>query len=208
VLTCIGCGGHSKALELPEDTIYVQATPENILEGKVEVQGAVVLGIGYVKRGGWQTRLGLANALRERGGVSFPSYGVEHGLCDDGLGRQVLRGVHCGPEVTLGAWTILNTLCIVEHDVVVGEHTHVCPGAILLGGCKIGARCMIGAGAIVLPGVEIADDTMVGAGAVVTKSIEVGGKTWVGNPAIDFVPGVVRRGSEMKVDIAEMWGHG
>jgi hypothetical protein len=43
---------------------------------------------------------------------------------------------------------------------------------------------------------------------VVTKSIEVGGKTWVGNPAIDFVPGVVRRGSEMKVDIAEMWGHG
>jgi acetyltransferase-like isoleucine patch superfamily enzyme len=213
-LTCIGCGGHSRALELPEDTVYVQATPEDILVGKVEVEGAVVLGIGYVKRGGWQTRQKLANALKERGGVSFPSYAVEdiyqhnaygtftvRGCFNhDDMGRQVLCGVHVGPEVTLGAWTILNTRCIVEHDCTIGEHTHICPGAIVLGGATVGVKCMIGAGAIVLPGVKIADETIVGAGAVVVKDIEETGGMWVGTPA--------RKVGETAGDIAEMWSHG
>lgn len=186
MLTCIGNGGHARALELPEDTVYVVASPADILAGLVEVVGSVIVGLGFVRRGGSKMRAEIVDALRLQFGsaVNFPSYTIDEGVCVDDMGRQVLRDVHVGPEVRLGKFATLNTGCIVEHDVSIGEYSHICPGAILLGGCEVGAHCVIGAGAIVLPGIKIADDTIIGAGAVVTKSVIESGATYVsGNPA-------------------------
>jgi carbonic anhydrase/acetyltransferase-like protein (isoleucine patch superfamily) len=66
---------------------------------------------------------------------------------------------------------------LIGEDVVVGHK-------VVLHGCTVGNRVLVGIGAIVLDGVTIEDDVVVGAGAVVTpgKHLESGG-LYVGNPA-------------------------
>jgi carbonic anhydrase/acetyltransferase-like protein (isoleucine patch superfamily) len=65
---------------------------------------------------------------------------------------------------------------IIGDDVVIGHK-------VVVHGCTIGHRVLVGIGAIVLDGVVVEDDVMIGAGAVVTpgKRLESGG-LYVGNP--------------------------
>lgn len=76
-----------------------------------------------------------------------------------------------GPETKIGLGVLVNTRAHVHHECTVGDFSEIGPGAMLLGGSKIGRACRIGAGAIILPGIELADQVIVGAGAVVTKSV-------------------------------------
>jgi carbonic anhydrase/acetyltransferase-like protein (isoleucine patch superfamily) len=66
---------------------------------------------------------------------------------------------------------------IIGDDVVIAHK-------VVVHGCTIGNRVLVGIGAIVLDGVVVEDDVMIGAGAVVTpgKRLESGG-LYVGNPA-------------------------
>jgi len=66
---------------------------------------------------------------------------------------------------------------LIGEDVVIGHK-------VVLHGCRIGNRVLVGIGAIVLDDVEIADDVIIGAGSVVTpgKRLE-SGYLYVGNPA-------------------------
>ncbi len=66
---------------------------------------------------------------------------------------------------------------IIGEDVVVAHK-------VVLHGCTIGNRVLVGIGAIVLDGVVVEDDVTVGAGAVVTpgKRLQSGG-LYLGNPA-------------------------
>ena len=66
---------------------------------------------------------------------------------------------------------------LIGEDVVLGHK-------VVVHGCTIGNRVLVGIGAIVLDGVVVEDDVMIGAGAVVTpgKRLESGG-LYVGNPA-------------------------
>lgn len=66
---------------------------------------------------------------------------------------------------------------IVGEDVVIAHK-------VVVHGCTIGNRVLVGIGAIVLDGVVVEDDVTIGAGAVVTpgKRLESGG-LYVGNPA-------------------------
>jgi carbonic anhydrase/acetyltransferase-like protein (isoleucine patch superfamily) len=66
---------------------------------------------------------------------------------------------------------------IVGDDVVVGHK-------VVLHGCTIGNRCLVGIGAIVLDGVVVEDEVMIGAGSVVApgKRLESGG-LYLGRPA-------------------------
>src|SRR5262245_27160323 len=59
-------------------------------------------------------------------------------------------------HVTAGTWPTL-----IGDEVTVGH-------AVIVHGCRIGNRCLIGMGAIVMDGVEIGDDCLVAAGALVT----------------------------------------
>ncbi|NVJ86742.1 MAG: NeuD/PglB/VioB family sugar acetyltransferase [Algoriphagus sp.] len=87
-----------------------------------------------------------------------------------------------GPAVQIEKGVLINTRAHVHHQCFVGEYSEISPGAILLGGVKVGKRCRIGAGAIILPGVELGDEVVVGAGAVVTKNVP-SGKLIMGVPA-------------------------
>ena len=66
---------------------------------------------------------------------------------------------------------------IIGEDVTVGHK-------VMLHGCKIGNRVLVGMGAIVLDGVVIEDDVIVGAGALVTpgKTLK-SGFLYTGSPA-------------------------
>ena len=66
---------------------------------------------------------------------------------------------------------------IIGEDVVIAHK-------VVVHGCTIGNRVLVGIGAIVLDGVVVEDDVTIGAGAVVTpgKRLESGG-LYLGNPA-------------------------
>ncbi|MBC7604044.1 MAG: acetyltransferase, partial [Ramlibacter sp.] len=82
----------------------------------------------------------------------------------------------------LGRSVIVNHGAVVDHDVVIGEFSHVAPRAALGGNVVVGKRVLIGAGASVLPGIRIADDVTVGAGAVVIEHLDQPG-VYAGVPA-------------------------
>ncbi len=69
------------------------------------------------------------------------------------------------------------------HPVIIGEDVTV-GHKVMLHGCNIGNRVLVGMGAIVLDGVVIEDDVIVGAGALVTpgKTLE-SGYLYTGSPA-------------------------
>ena len=86
------------------------------------------------------------------------------------------------PRARLGACVIVNHGAVVDHDVEVGDYSHVAPNVTLGGGARVGSRVLVGAGTAVLPGVSICDDTVIGAGSVVTETIAEPG-VYAGAPA-------------------------
>jgi carbonic anhydrase/acetyltransferase-like protein (isoleucine patch superfamily) len=87
-------------------------------------------------------------------------------------------------HVTTGTWPT-----IVGDDVTIGHN-------VVLHGCSIGNRCLIGIGAIVLDGSEIGDDCIVAAGSLVTPGTKVdSGHLLLGSPAR-----VVRRLEESELE--------
>jgi carbonic anhydrase/acetyltransferase-like protein (isoleucine patch superfamily) len=75
-------------------------------------------------------------------------------------------------HVTTSRWAT-----IVGDDVTIGHN-------VVLHGCTIGNRCLIGIGAIVLDGCEIGDDCIVAAGSVLTPGTKVEpGQLVLGSPA-------------------------
>lgn len=65
----------------------------------------------------------------------------------------------------------------IGDDVTVGHR-------VIIHGCTIGSRCLIGMGAIIMDGAVIGDDCIIGAGSVVTeKTVIPAGSLAFGSPA-------------------------
>lgn len=77
---------------------------------------------------------------------------------------------------------IINTAAIIEHEVKVGEFSHIGPNAVVCGGCKIGKNVFIGAGAIIKQNISIGDNAIIGAGSTVINNLKKD-SIYVGNPA-------------------------
>jgi sugar O-acyltransferase (sialic acid O-acetyltransferase NeuD family) len=122
----------------------------------------VALGIGTNSE-----RKGLYEELMARG---FLIVDFRHPDARVNVGAQIGKNV------------ILNTGCIVEHDCVIGDHAHLCPGAVLCGEVTVGQGAVVGANATVKDGLTIGAWATVGCGAVVVKDVPAG-LTVVGNPA-------------------------
>jgi len=88
-----------------------------------------------------------------------------------GEGVQVLAGCVVQPGASIGANTIINTRSSVDHDSVLGEHSHLAPGATLCGDVRIGSGSFIGAGAIITQGVTVAPGTFIKAGSLTAKNV-------------------------------------
>ena len=99
-----------------------------------------------------------------------------------GAGTFVAANATINPLALIGKCVICNTCSLVEHDCIVGDYSHIGPGAILLGSVSIGSSCMIGAGAVVRQGITIGHGAIIGAGSVVVSDVPAGA-TVMGNPS-------------------------
>jgi carbonic anhydrase/acetyltransferase-like protein (isoleucine patch superfamily) len=100
--------------------------------------------------------------------------------------NSVIRGdVHA---IQIGRRTNIQDLCLVHvskdkygtqvgDDVTVGHH-------VVLHGCQVGNRVLIGMGAILMDNVSVEDDCVIGAGALLTPGTRIAsGSLALGSPA-------------------------
>lgn len=101
-----------------------------------------------------------------RGDVNSIRVGARTSIQDG----SVLHVTHDHPDVPGGH------PCVVGDDVTVGHK-------VVLHGCTIGDRCLVGMGAIVLDGARLEPEVLLGAGSLVPpgKVLE-GGYLWLGAP--------------------------
>jgi UDP-perosamine 4-acetyltransferase len=136
------------------------------------------------------TRLAAAERLR-RQGFAFPVLAHPSAVLASSArlaeGTVVLPRVVLGAQAQVGAFCILNSGCIVEHDAVLAEGVHIGPGAVLPGHATVGARALLGAGCCAVVGARIGADATVAAGAAVTQEVAAG-TTVAGVPARVLTP--------------------
>lgn len=99
-----------------------------------------------------------------------------------GAGTVVAANAVINPGCRIGKHAIINTASSVDHDSVIGDFSHVAPGAHLAGGVSVGRRVWIGVGAVVKDHIRIGDDVTLGAGAAAVKPLPDKG-IYVGVPA-------------------------
>ena len=69
-----------------------------------------------------------------------------------GDGCMICPGVIINTGAIIGNNVILNTGSIIEHECVVGDHSHVAPGAKLAGEVSVGDGVFVGLGANIIQG--------------------------------------------------------
>jgi sugar O-acyltransferase (sialic acid O-acetyltransferase NeuD family) len=99
-----------------------------------------------------------------------------------GAGSVVFAQAVLQAQAVIGRGAILNTGCSVDHDALLGDGVHICPGARLAGEVQVGQRSWIGISASVIQQIRIGSDVTVGAGAAVVRDLP-DGVTAVGVPA-------------------------
>jgi len=79
-----------------------------------------------------------------------------------------------GEPLTLGRGVTVGHMAML-HGCIVGDHSLIGIGAVVLGRARIGKNCLIGAGALVTEGKEIPDGSLVvGSPARVVRQLEPG----------------------------------
>lgn len=89
-------------------------------------------------------------------------------LCN---GSQIMAGAVIQPGSRVGCNVIINTRASVDHDCIIGDHTHIAPGVTLSGGVTVGASSHIGTGATIIQQIAVGSCSMVAAGAVVIHDV-------------------------------------
>ena len=82
----------------------------------------------------------------------------------------------------LGEACIVNTGATIDHDCVLGDAVHVCPGVHVAGNVRVGDHTWIGIGAVICEGLTIGRGVTIAAGAVVIANV-ADGSTVMGVPA-------------------------
>jgi sugar O-acyltransferase (sialic acid O-acetyltransferase NeuD family) len=100
------------------------------------------------------------------------------------IGKNVViaAGANICTHVTIEDSVILNTGCIIEHESVIHQAAHICPGVKLAGHVRIMESAFIGIGATIIQGITIGESAVVGAGTVVLQEVPAF-TTVVGVPA-------------------------
>ena len=102
-------------------------------------------------------------------------------------GTELSEGVYVGKRAVIntgsriGTCAIINTGTIVEHDCLIGDFSHLSPGATICGQVHIGNDSHVGAGSVVRQQISIGNGVLVGAGSGVVKTLPDNVKAY-GNP--------------------------
>jgi len=98
---------------------------------------------------------------------SYSSFGSKIGE-----GSVVMQGSFINTDTIIGNNCIINSNASIDHDCLIKDHTHICPGVIIAGNVKIGKNCWIGLGTKIIENCIIGDNVFVAAGTLVTKNIK------------------------------------
>jgi sugar O-acyltransferase (sialic acid O-acetyltransferase NeuD family) len=79
-------------------------------------------------------------------------------------GTIVMHGAVVNAGAMVGRNCIINNRALIEHDVVIGDHSHVATAATVNGGVWVGAGSFIGSGAVVRQNVRIGTRCLIGMG--------------------------------------------
>lgn len=194
-LLLIGGGGHCKAaidvieaaglaiagvLDRPEVGLtevlgYPVLGGDEALQALVEQGHAVLVTIGQIKSAA--PRIRAFDAAQAAGAqmpcvVSPRAHVSRHAIL--GEGTMVLHGAVVNAAARLGRNVIVNSLALIEHDVMVADHCHVATGARVNGNVTIGKGCFIGSGAVLKNGISIGAGSVIGAGVVIRHDIPDG----------------------------------
>jgi len=86
-------------------------------------------------------------------------------------GTVIAAGAVVNPGTKIGQNVIINTCASVDHECVIEDGTHICPGVHLAGRVTVGRAACVGIGATVIDRVQIGAGAFIGAGAVVVSDI-------------------------------------
>jgi sugar O-acyltransferase (sialic acid O-acetyltransferase NeuD family) len=99
-----------------------------------------------------------------------------------GYGSVVLANAVVQVDTCVGMAAVINTSASVDHDCVLADGVHICPGAHLAGGVRVGMKSWVGIGSSVRQLIQIGSDVTIGAGAAVVANV-ADSVTVVGIPA-------------------------
>jgi len=208
-LLIYGAGGHAKSLMEMVKLANIH-TIAGVVDDNPQLAGKQVLGIPVVGTRSVLATLyaqGVRLAANGVGGIldinvrvkvfgllagagyEFPAVVSPHAVAEPssniGEGVQVFANAYVGADAVLEPRCMVNTAAVVSHDCVIGEYTHIAPGAMLAGHVHVGKRTLVGMGVTTAIGINIGSGVRVGNGAIVLadvpdKTIIQAGKTWVG----------------------------
>ena len=120
-------------------------------------------------------------------GCLFPNLVSESAIIDSsvkskGEGNIFSDFSFIGPNCKVGDNNIFNTRSTIEHETVVGSHSHMAPHSLALGRSKIGSEVLIGASSVIFPNVFIPNNSTLGSNSMLTKSPTESG-IFIGSPA-------------------------
>ncbi len=151
----------------------------SILGGQEQLESLMLGGVEYVLLGigdCW-ARLSLSQVVLEKGFYLATAIHPSAIIARDvqiSPGAVIAAAVVINPEVKIGQTSIINTCASVDHECVIEEGVHICPGVHLAGKVSVGRGTWIGIGSTVIDHVRIGAGSIIGAGSVVLNDIPDG----------------------------------
>ena len=195
-LLLLGGGGHCRScIDVIEDEgeYHIKGIVQHPKDGNNPVLGYPILGINedlpklvedipyFIVAVGQIRSADIRIALYEKSKmlgakmavvISSKSHVSRHAFVEEG--SIVMHGAIVNAGARIGINAIINSMALIEHDAVVGDHCHISTGAMVNGDVVIGSRCFIGSGVIIHQGVSIGDGAIISAGSIVRKHVPSG----------------------------------
>ena len=133
---------------------------------------SVAIGIGYPR-----VRIKLSELLLSKySNLNFPnlihpSVEYDHNSSNFGKGILICANTVLTVNVILGDFVLINFLCFIGHEAVIGRGSVVNPTTAISGGVNIGEGTLIGAGSKIIQYTNIGDYSVLGAGSVAINDI-------------------------------------
>jgi acetyltransferase EpsM len=147
-----------------------------ILGGEEQLDRIRELGVAHLILGfgNCDARLKLAELIKTKGfqlvSAIHPSSIIASGTTIK-PGTVIAAGVVINSGSLLGENVIINTSASVDHECVIGDGAHICPGVHLGGNVTVGRATWVGIGSCVKDHISIGSATLIGAGSVVVRDI-------------------------------------